>query len=247
MTLRQNIIENIRPYRTVPPGSLLWLELPGEDDFIECREIKDFAALLDTAGRPDNIVVHLDTPEGDFEDAFCFECTDLIHPCKMPKPLSRNDKARLSVVEMHGHKRIEMLEKLIFKYAGLLVHRFREQYGYTGADPRIWVRWYTQRSWGGWRGFTISPASIYSPSTTAFRYRYPEYAHIEDRDDIGSFISMNPINHVKALVAHELAHFLQRHASQSNLPRLDYRTAHGEGWQYIYAITRSELNRYINR
>ncbi len=52
----------------------------------------------------------------------------------------------------------------------------------------------------------ISPSSIYPDGDTP-RYRYHEYAHIEQRKDIGAFYSINQLDHIKGVVAHELAHF----------------------------------------
>ncbi|EOZ3813681.1 hypothetical protein ACQLNZ_005298, partial [Citrobacter youngae] len=76
----------------------------------------------------------------------------------------------------------------------------------------------------------------------------------EQRKDIGAFYSINQLDHIKGVVAHELAHFCQRHTGKDNfkfgfpvLPEKDFRTAHGDGWQFLYAFFRTELNKRIQR
>ncbi|EGT5675410.1 hypothetical protein AGJ34_20810 [Cronobacter dublinensis subsp. dublinensis] len=247
MTLRQAIVRNINMFRDVPLRSLLWLDLPGAGDLVECREVSNLSDLLSRFGHPESVLVHLDTPDGDFEDTFRIRVSDLQNP---PVPASKRNGAQLArdkVVARFGLKKIDNVERLAVMYASFLLERFRASHGYRGPEPRVRVRWHTKISWGGSRGITISPGYLYSTKSDFFGFVFREYRHVSNSPDTGNFVSLNRLNHVKALVAHELAHFLQQHASQANLPDLDYSRAHGEGWQYIYASMREDLNKYIAR
>lgn len=247
MTMRQAIVQNIRQYRTVPAGSLLWLDIPGADDLIEVREINSIDSLLKHHCIPDALKVHLDTPDGDFEDTFLIDVGDLKSPPALNEKPNRAHSARQDVISRFGRHKIESAEHLAKRYALLLLERYRVSHGYTGPEPRVWIRWHTKVSWGGMRGITISPGYLYQSRSDFFGFVFSEYSHIRENPVTGNFTSLNRLNHVKALVAHELAHFLQRHAEKAALPHLNYRRAHGDGWQYIYGVLRADLNRYINR
>lgn len=246
MSVRQAIIQNIRRFRTVPSGSFLWLDIPGADDFIECREVRSLDTLLAKYGKPEELVVHIDTPDGDFEDSFRIDVCDLVNPPAQPRKTNRAIEARENAIRSFGAKKIENVETLVAFYAGYLLAQFRASHGYTGPDPVVKTRWHTKSSWGGRKGITISPGYLYSSPSDFFGFTFFEYRHVSQSPFIGDFISLNRLNHVKALVAHELAHFLQRNTAYASLPALDYRRGHGEGWQYIYAVTRADLNRYVN-
>ncbi|HCL5581011.1 TPA: hypothetical protein N2N40_002439 [Citrobacter freundii] len=246
MTVRQAIIQNVRQFRTVPAGSFLWLDIPGADDFIDCREVRNLDALLEKYGKPEELVVHLDTPEGDFEDSFRIDVYDLINPPALPRKTNGAIEARERVVASFGAKKIENVEALVAFYAGYLLAQFRVSHGYNGPDPVVKTRWHTKSSWGGQRGITISPGYLYRSTSDFFGFTFREYQHVSQSPLIGDFISLNRLNHVKALVAHELAHFLQRNTEYASLPALDYRRSHGEGWQYLYTVTRADLNRFVS-
>lgn len=247
MGLNQAIRQNIRQFRTIPPGSILWLDIPGANDLIESHALNSLSNLMSVYGNPERLVVHLDTPDGDFEDSFDIDIADLKCP---PVPVPRVNSAtssRNAVIDVYGLKVIETVETLVPHYTGILLGKFRRRYGYTGPVPDIKVKWHTKHSWGGWKGITISPGYLYALKSTYYSIYFREYSHIDKLPNIGGFYSCNRLNHIKALVAHELAHFLQRHTNQACLPSLDYRTPHGEGWQYLYSITRKDLNRILQR
>ncbi|BBV14526.1 hypothetical protein [Providencia rettgeri] len=246
MSIHQAIASNIRQYRTIPKGSFLWLDVPGADDLLDSREVKSIPALLERYGPLNEVIVHLDTPEGDFEDEFHFDVIDLKMPPAVPLKSNGAREARDAVIANFGQKRIEHVESLVEFYAGHLLSRFRKSHQYTGPAPKIRTRWHTKTSWGSRYRITISPGYLYRPESDYFGYTFWEYQHVRQSPLIGCFFSLNRLNHVKALVAHELAHFLQFNSRYAVLPELDYATAHGEGWQYIYSITRADLNRYIN-
>ncbi len=246
MSIHQAIASNIRQYRTIPKGSFLWVDVPGADDFLDSREVKSIPALLERYGQLKDVIVHLDTPEGDFEDAFRFDITDLKMPPAVPLQSNGAREARDAVIVNFGQKRIEHVEALVEFYTGHLLAQFRESHQYTGPAPKIRTRWHTKISWGGRNRITISPGYLYRSKSDFFGFTYREYQHIRKSPVIGDFVSLNRLNHVKALVAHELAHFLQFNSRYAVLPDLDYRTGHGEGWQYIYGITRNDLNKYVN-
>lgn len=245
MTTRQAILRNVRQYRTVPAGSFLWLEIPGADDLIEAREIRSLTVLLAQHGKPDALTVHLDTPDGDFEDSFRIDVYDLENPPALPRKPNRAVDRREEVIAAFGNKTIMNVEALVKFYARYLLDQFRESHGYTGPDPVVKTRWHTKSSWGGQKGITISPGYLYDTSSDFFGCIFREYRHVCKSPEIGNFMSLNRLNHVKALVAHELAHFLQRNTAYASVPELDYRRGHGEGWQYLYSVTRMDLNRYI--
>ncbi|MCU6593593.1 hypothetical protein [Klebsiella pneumoniae] len=246
VTVRKAIIQNVRQFRTVPAGSFLWLDIPGADDFIESREVRNLDALLEKYGKSEELVVHLDTPEGDFEDSFRINVCDLINPPALPCKTNGAIEAREIVVTSFGAKKIENVEALVTFYAGYLLEKFRASHGYTGPDPIVKTRWHTKSSWGGRKGITISPGYLYNTSSDFFGFAFREYRHVSKSPLIGDFISLNRLNHVKALVAHELAHFLQRNTEYASVPALDYRRSHGEGWQYLYTVTRADLNRFVS-
>ncbi|EOC0011686.1 hypothetical protein ACI0X9_003373 [Cronobacter turicensis] len=247
MTLRQAIVRYINMFRDVPGRSLLWLDLPGADDLVECREVSNLSDLLSRFGHPESVLVHLDTPEGDFEDTFRIRVSDLKKPPVLASKRNGAQLARDEVVARFGLKKIDNVERLAVKYGSFLLERFRASHGYRGPEPHVRVRWHTKISWGGPRGITISPSYLYSTKSDFFGFVFHEYRHVTSSSDTGHFVSLNRLNHVKALVAHELAHFLQCHADKANLPQLDYNRAHGKGWQHIYAILRKDLNRYVSK
>lgn len=244
MTIRQAIVQNIRQFRTVPQGSLFWLDIPGADDLIECREVRCIDTLLEKHGKPQDLLVHLDSPLGDFEDSFVIDVSDLKNPPNVTRKSNMAVKAREDAITRFGAKKIESIEALVVFYAGYLLDQFRVSHCFTGPTPSVKTKWHTKSSWGGRNGITISPGYLYD--SAYFRFRFREYQHISESPVIGDFTSLNRLNHVKALVAHELAHFLQRHTRHASVPDLDYRRSHGEGWQYLYSVTRAELNRYID-
>ncbi|ELO5146952.1 hypothetical protein QHC70_003698 [Citrobacter freundii] len=246
MSIHQAIACNIRQYRTIPKGSFLWLDVPGADDFLDSREVKSIPALLERYGQLKDVIVHLDTPEGDFEDAFRFDVRDLKTPPAVPLQSNWAREARDAVIANFGQKRIEHVESLVEFYTGHLLAQFRKSHNYTGPAPKIRTRWHTKNSWGGRKGITISPGYLYSSKSDFFGFTYREYRHVSKSPLIGDFISLNRINHVKALVAHELAHFLQYNTAHASVPSLDYRRSHGEGWQYLYTVTRADLNRFVS-
>lgn len=105
VTVRKAIIQNVRQFRTVPAGSFLWLDIPGADDFIESREVRNLDALLEKYGKSEELVVHLDTPEGDFEDSFRINVCDLINPPALPCKTNGAVEAREIVVTSFGAKK----------------------------------------------------------------------------------------------------------------------------------------------
>ncbi|MEG8995586.1 hypothetical protein U4T15_24180, partial [Klebsiella pneumoniae] len=170
MSVRQAIIHNVRKFRAVPAGSFLWLDIPGADDLIESREVRNLDFLLAEYGMPEELVVHLDTPEGDFEDSFCIDVCDLVNPPALPRKTNRALEARERVVTLFGAKKIENVEALVTFYAGYLLEKFRASHGYTGPDPIVKTRWHTKSSWGGRKGITISPGYLYNTSSDFFGF-----------------------------------------------------------------------------
>lgn len=249
MTPRQIIRSHIAAERTLPRGTLIWLFYEDADDLISLSEVGDnLERWHQRVGSPEEIQVILDMPDDDSE-AWLFSPTILFTPRMKTRILTVRDKA----VARYGISRIVTAEKVVFLYSWYLMDLYRQVYGFTGPEPEVRVNWNAKHSWGGARAITISPSSIYPDSDTP-RYRYHEYAHIEQDKDIGAFYSINQLDHIKGVVAHELAHFCQRHTGKNNfkygfplLPEKNYRTAHGDGWQFLYAFFRTELNKRIHR
>lgn len=70
------------------------------------------------------------------------------------------------------------------------------------------------------------------------KWQYVEYGHINNDPEIGAFVSDNPEDHVRALVAHELAHAVHWWEMEQGKPA--DRTEHGPAWQAIYRTLRRE-------
>ena len=249
MTPRQIILSHITAEKALPRGTLIWLFYENADDLISLNEVGDnLERWHQRVWSPEEIQVILDMPDDDSE-VWLFSPTKLFSPRVKTPVLTARDRA----VARYGVSRVMTAEKVVFLYSGYLLHLYRQAYGFTGPAPEVRVNWSAKHSWGGRSSITISPSSIYPDSDTP-RYRYHEYAHIEQRKDIGAFYSINQLDHIKGVVAHELAHFCQRHTGKDNfkfgfpvLPEKDFRTAHGDGWQFLYAFFRTELNKRIQR
>ena len=69
------------------------------------------------------------------------------------------------------------------------------------------------------------------------RWLFVEYTHIHQSSDIGGFISDNPLDHIRALIAHELAHAVHWWNIET-LSEEDTKS-HGTAWQAIYRALRS--------
>ncbi|EPL6275065.1 hypothetical protein N6147_001711 [Proteus mirabilis] len=263
MTPRQIIASHIRQYRTIPAGSIIWLHAPGFEDFVSVDEVgRSLDTWLEKMGMPSELTIHLDTPEGDFEDQWCLETAIL----KQPPPVREVVEpakviARRERVAVFGEKTIVTAERIIQLYTDYLANMFRREFGYIGKSPDVRVNWAAKNSWGGHRNITISPGYLYEPDLVEiygqriFACHFHEYAHVCMDNEIGSFYSINRLDHLKALVAHELAHFFQFNTHPLNfesqnakqqLPRLDYRTPHGKGWQFIYRHLKKPLNLRLN-
>ena len=68
------------------------------------------------------------------------------------------------------------------------------------------------------------------------KWQYVEYSHINNSEEIGAFISDDSDDHVRALVAHELAHAIHwwevSQGLETNL------VEHGPAWVGIYRVMR---------
>ncbi|MEX9785668.1 MULTISPECIES: hypothetical protein [Providencia] len=263
MTPRQIIASHIRQHRTIPPGSIIWLQANGLDDLVSIDEVGgSLDSWLEKIGSPPELTIHLDTPEGDFEDQWCLDTSifkhappvrEVVEPAKV---IARRER-----VAVFGEKMIATAEHVIHLYTDYLANMFCRDFGYVGKKPLVRVNWSAKNSWGGHRNITISPGYLYETDLVEiyglrmFACYFHEYAHVCKDKEIGSFYSINRLDHLRALVAHELAHFFQfntasknynQHDAKQHLPRLDYRTPHGEGWQYIYRYLKMPLNLRLN-
>lgn len=69
-------------------------------------------------------------------------------------------------------------------------------------------------------------------------WMFIEYSHIHKDHDIGSFISDNPLDHVRAVVAHEIAHAIHWwHINECGHKRT---RPHGGDWRFLYRALRRE-------
>lgn len=122
--------------------------------------------------------------------------------------------------------------------------------------PRVKISWSRGRSRS--RGGRISSTHTYGHhggiSLVMHRYvpvsgdgggTFSEYKMFADDPTIGAFQSDDWRDAVKALVAHEVAHAIQywifAHKPGGRHRRIDYKTAHGQGFRMIYALLRGEL------
>ncbi|EKN3501210.1 hypothetical protein ACQIBV_004187 [Yersinia enterocolitica] len=99
MTPYQCIAANIRQFRTIPKGSLLWVDVPQHDIFLSVLDI-DADHLIELVGHDAVIKIHLDTPEGDFDDVFEFPVTRFKEPELPVKPKKQSNRDK--VVRIHG-------------------------------------------------------------------------------------------------------------------------------------------------
>ena len=67
---------------------------------------------------------------------------------------------------------------------------------------------------------------------------FVEYSHIHNDPQIGGFISDDPEHHVRATVAHELAHTV--HWWNIHMEQETDKVNHGAAWQAIYRALRTE-------
>lgn len=107
-------------------------------------------------------------------------------------------------------------------------------------------RWHRRQtgSRGGWYGdgFAISLSYTgYVPVSGEGVVRWKEYQHIENNPVYGGFVGDWRLV-VKALTLHELAHAAQDGIKKVGRHRkIDYRTAHGQGFQQILRVLRMEV------
>lgn len=104
-------------------------------------------------------------------------------------------------------------------------------------NPTIDIRWSGNSSFGMRDGIIV----VFCPSdiVSGDRFVCPEYPHIAQDPEIGSFYSKSWRPVVQALIAHELAHSLTIYlnpATAVNLPPSDknYDGNHGKKWQEAY-------------
>ena len=69
------------------------------------------------------------------------------------------------------------------------------------------------------------------------KWQYVEYSHINNSPEIGAFVSNDSDDHIRALIAHELAHAI--HWWKVSLDQEDNRVEHGPVWVGIYRALRA--------
>lgn len=92
----------------------------------------------------------------------------------------------------------------------------------------------TRRCWGGVdrKGSPrITISSRYAKATGLYR-EYPSIAHMKG---IGNFVSEDVTDHIRAMVAHEMAHAADLWNKDSTAP-------HGASWRHLYRKLREHLN-----
>lgn len=103
-----------------------------------------------------------------------------------------------------------------------------------------------QRSNGGWFGITIDVFGSLNPNGRTYK-RFEEYKAIRNQH-VFRTIEGDPRLHLKAIIAHEVAHHVQRRYCEWQLfpRRADFAKSHGRGWRQLYAVLRRTLiNPYI--
>ena len=93
-------------------------------------------------------------------------------------------------------------------------------------------------SWGGWDGISLA-IRHYCIHGMDSKTGFFEYRHFANDPTIGDLPVCSWQVALAALVCHEVAHVAQRRCYKNG--KTNYRTAHGEGWQRIYAMLRREL------
>lgn len=105
-----------------------------------------------------------------------------------------------------------------------------------------------RRSWGGQQ--YISIANSHREIKGQESYKFHEYARIRNDKVIGEINECDYITQVRAVVAHEVAHWFHHNLMQeqggimwhrTKQYRTGYNAPHGQHWQEIYAILRKEF------
>lgn len=231
-----NIRSHIRAFRSIPRGSILWFEIDGQ---LHSPDEIDQNLLHKLKNDRDIFTIHLDTPDGDFENTFELPVEAL--NVAEEKSRAKGSTYRQLVIAEQGNDEVIRVEKLVNDYALECTSYFQSLFTIKLSEMTIKTRWHFGRSTGGKNGISVGVGYLYA-SRYSFRYRFEEYAAISKDEDIGDFWSGDRTDHVKALVCHEAAHFIQAHTRGSNLPSYDYRKPHGNGWRFIYRVLRQKLN-----
>lgn len=177
----------------------------------------------------------------------------------IPKParkLGRSSEYRNRLSKLMGRGFIRHVDSTVRNYAQACLDEFQRR---TPGDwswktnaqemgrPRI--SWDPSRcaSYGSRKDISIaingvlnleSPYNLFSPIL------FDEYDHIRKDPEIGRLYSMDWHPRMAALVAHEVAHYIDLNGRFENTPD---QTAHGESWQRIYRQLRTTLVREVQR
>jgi len=110
--------------------------------------------------------------------------------------------------------------------------------------PRLEITWHPNRRTSYHKRGTITLALChYVPRNGVGEasFTYTEYKRLQKEPAIGGFTTNDWRNCVRALVAHELAHAIQRSGVPHHKGRhrkIDYKKPHGHGFQQLYALLR---------
>lgn len=224
----------------IPKGTMLMVVQPdGTVEHIE--DYRPSAAdreLLVMTDSPDDTFLEYELPLRDGRVDM-----KLIPPLPAPRR-PRKALAREKASDQLGEDLVEEIERFAHEELVAAVAVFQERLPgdwklNRRTPPVLRLSWDPHRraSWGGPRSVSLMLAEVYRIDLFGgyFPIHFEEYAHIRNKPDIGSFHSDDWRDILAALVAHEVAHFLQCHVVA---PWVDMERAHGSGWQLIYRILR---------
>lgn len=146
------------------------------------------------------------------------------------------------IVKEYTHKLIREMESYLKEY-------FKNESFHLG-KVIVSAHERRKRSWGGVRllngrdvGYLNLAVEkyVYGPDDYGFEFTHTEYAHIADREDIGT-VRGGWKKCLSALVAHEIAHaYVGMHDTEICVNGSFHPTedeGHDEKWQYVYFLLR---------
>lgn len=232
-----NVLRNakaiIRQYRSIPKGSIICIEIMGQE--YETLELED--GYTKSFFGEKHIEVLMDVPSGNFFKRYRFSASldDLYRERVIVGSINYR---RLAIGKL-GIDKVEKAEQLVIDYTKRLLSEF-DFINPGNISPVVNPKWRKGLSNGSSKIINISLGSIFFNHGDVF----DEYYRIKADPEIGSFVPTNKDHFIKAIVAHEVAHFLQHNVNHlTNIETsLNFKRPHGNGWQYLYRLLRRSLN-----
>ena len=134
-------------------------------------------------------------------------------------------------------KMVRKMTDLCLRELSKKEHELGASYASMKQRCSVHVKYRRQCSYGGSSGITIDLWSLRDGTT-----HMSEYAAIRSDPVIGSMRFGDVETRVLCVVAHEVAHHVQRlYGPHTRWLKRKHKKPHGEGWQAIYRILRSRV------